>query len=63
VSVLYCQVSGLRQFTLIVLYEKQVLGTAAQIVNDNTHILRDEYILLPAFKKFGTITFKTNVKR
>ncbi len=41
------KITGLKQSTLNALYEKQVLRKATKIINDNTHILHNEYVLLP----------------
>ena len=55
--------TGTKQSTLTVLYEKQVLRKAARILADNTHILHEEYVLLPSSRQFRTVTCKTNRKR
>ena len=57
------KVTGTKQTTLTVLYEKQVLRKAARTLADNTHILHEEYILLPSSTRFRTVTCKTNRKR
>ena len=36
---------------------------ANKIINDSTHILYNEYVLLPSSRRFRTITSKTNRKR
>ena len=50
------KVTDLKQSTLTALYEKQVLRKATKIINDNTHILHNEYVLLPSSRRFRTIT-------
>ena len=57
------KVTGTKQTTLTVLYEKQVLRKSARILADNTHILHEEYVLLPSSTWFRTVTCKTNRKR
>ena len=42
------KIIGLTQSTLNALYEKQVLRKANTIINDNIHILHNEYVLLPS---------------
>ena len=56
------KVTVLKQSTLIALYEKQVLHKATKLINDNTHILHNEYVLLPLFRRYRTIGFKINRK-
>ena len=56
------KVTGTKQSTLTVLYEKQVLQKAARILADSTHILYEEYVLLPSSIRFRTVTCKTNRK-
>ena len=48
------KVTGTKQSTLTVLYEKQVLRKAARILADSTHILHEEYVLLPSSRQFRT---------
>ena len=57
------KVTGTKQSTLTVLYEKQVLQKAARILADSTHTLHNEYVLLPSSIWFRTVTCKTNRKR
>ena len=57
------KIAGLKQYTLNVLYKKQVLRKANKIINDNTHILHNGYVLLPLSRSFKTITSKTKRKR
>ena len=57
------KITGLKQTSVTALYEKQVLRKANKIINDSTHILYNEYVLLPSSRRFRTITFKTNRKR
>ena len=42
-------VTGLKQSSLTALHEKQVLGKATKISNDNKHILHNEYLLLSMY--------------
>ena len=56
------EITGFKHSSLTVWYEKQVLRKANNIIND-THILHNEYVLLPSSRKFRTITSKTNRKR
>ena len=44
--------TGLKQFTLTALYEKQVLWIATKIISDNTHILH-KYVLCPQDRPEG----------
>ena len=57
------KIIGFKQSSLTVLYEKQVLRKANKIINDNTHILHNEYVLLPSSRRFRTIVSKTTRKR
>ena len=57
------KITGLKQTSVTALYEKQVLRKANKIINDSTHILYNEYVLLPSSRRFRTITSKTNIKR
>ena len=57
------KITGFKQSSFTALYEKQVLYKANKIINDNTHILYNEYVLLPSPRRFRTITSKTNRKR
>ena len=50
------KVTGTKPSTLTVLYEKQVLRKAARILADNTHMLHEEYVLLPSSRQFRTVT-------
>ena len=54
---------GFKQSSVNVLYEKQVLRKANKIINDNTHILYNEYVLLTSSRRFRTLMSKTNRKR
>ena len=53
------KVTVLKQSTLIALYEKH---KATKLINDNTHILHNEYVLLPLFSRYRIIAFKINRK-
>ena len=55
--------TGFTQSSLIALYEKQTLRNANKIINDNTHILHNKYVILPSSRRFRTIISKTNRKR
>ena len=57
------KIIGLKQTSVTALYEKQILRKANTIINDSTHILYNEYVLLPSSRKFRTIISKTNRKR
>ena len=57
------KITGLKQTSVTALYEKQVLRKANKIINDSTHILYNEYVILPSSRRFRTITSKTNRKR
>ena len=57
------KITGLKQTSVTALYEKQILRKANKIINDSTHILYNEYVLLPSSRRFRTITSKTNRKR
>jgi len=54
------KVTGLK---LTALYEKHVLRKATKIINENIHILLNDYTFLPSSRRVGTITSKTNRKR
>ena len=55
-------ITGFKQSSLTALYEKQVLRKADKINTNNTHILHNEYIILPPYRKVRTIISKTNRK-
>ena len=57
------KITGFKQSSVTALYEKQVLRKANKIINDNTHILYNEYVLLPSSRRFRIIISKTNRKR
>ena len=57
------RITGFKQSFLTALQEKQVSRKANQNSNDNTHILYNEYVLLPSSRRFRTIICKTNRKR
>ena len=57
------KVTGTKQSTLTVLYEKQVLRKDARILAKSTHILHQEYVIVPSCRRFRTVTCKTNRKR
>jgi len=57
------KITGFKQSSLTALYEKQLLLKANKINNNNTHILYNEYIILPSSRKFRTIISKTIRKR
>ena len=57
------KITVFKQSFVTALYEMQVLRKANTIINDNTHILYNEYVLLPSSRKFRTIISKTNRKR
>lgn len=57
------KVTGTKQSTLTVLYEKQVFRKAVRILADSTRILHEEYVLLPSSGRLRTVTCKTNRKR
>ena len=56
-------ITGLKQTSFTALYEMQVLRKTNKIINDSTHILYNEYVLLPSSRLFRTIISKTNRKR
>ena len=41
----------------------KILRKAKDIINDSTHILYNDYVLLPSSRRFRTIISKTNRKR
>ena len=47
------KVTDLKQFTVTTLYEKKLLQETIQIINDTIHILHDECVPLPSFRKFA----------
>ena len=57
------KITALKQSSLTALCEKQVLRKANKIINDNTHNLYNEYVLLPSSRRFRTIISKTNRMR
>ena len=57
------KITGFKQSSLAALYEKQVLRKVNKIINDNTYIVHNEYVLLPSSRRFRAITSKTNRKR
>ena len=57
------KITGFKQTSRTALYEKQILRKANEIINDNTHILYNEYVLLPSSRSIRTIISKTNRKR
>ena len=57
------KITSFKQSSVTALYEKQVLRKANKIINDNTYILYNEYVLLPSSRRFRTIISKTNRKR
>ena len=57
------KITGLKQTCVTALYEKQILRKANKIINDSTHILYNDYVLLPSSRRFRTIISKTNRKR
>ena len=57
------KITGFKQSSVTALYEKQVHCKANKIINDSTHILYNEYVLLPSSRRFRTIISKTNRKR
>ena len=57
------KVTGVTQSTLTALYEKQVVNKATRILADGKHVLHADYILLPSYRRFRTVTCKTNRKR
>ena len=57
------KITGLKQTSVTAIYEMQVLRKANKIINYSTHILYNEYVLLPSSRRFRTILSKTNRKR
>ena len=57
------KVTVTKQSNLTVLYEKPILRKDARILAVSTHILHEEYVLLPSSRRFRTVTCKTNRKR
>ena len=57
------KVVGARQAGMQELYERRALKKARQIINDESHVLAQCYILLPSGRRFRSFKVKTRAQK